>query len=223
VTTTAHISRGRASRLDAAAVRRSLLTVLLTALFSAAGLLVASPAAACSCPVANTATSFANADAVFTGTLVSRDVDHPEWPVISSNDPALHVFAVDGVFKGEVHELQGVVSAADGASCGLELSGDGPFVVFASRDPGLPEDQYRAGLCDGTTTVDPAISDELADLAGVPTPAASSGSPPAGGTAGLQGAGLSPVATALIGAGALVVVAIGGRVLRRRLRWRALQ
>ena len=204
-------------------MRRGLLTVLLAALFSAAGLLVASPAAACSCAAADTATYFADADAVFTGSLVSRDVDHPEWPVISSTDPALHVFAVDGVFKGEVHELQGVVSAADGASCGLELSGDGPFVVFASRDADLPEDQYRAGLCNGTTTLDPAIADELADLAGGPTPAASSGSPPARGTAGLQGAGFSPVATALIGAGALVVVAIGGLVLRRRLRRRALQ
>jgi hypothetical protein len=223
VTTTVHISRGKASRLDAAAVRRSLLTVLLAALFSAAGLIVASPAAACSCPVADTATHFADADAVFTGTLVSRDVDHPGWPVISSTDPALHVFAVDGVFKGEVHELQGVVSSADGASCGLELSGDGPFVVFASHDPGLPEDQYRAGLCGGTTTVDPAITDELTDLAGVPAPDASSGSPPAGGTAGLQGGGLSPVATALIGAGALVVIAIGGLVLRRRLHGRALR
>ena len=164
MTTAAHISRRSSSSLDAAAVRRSLVTGVLAALFSAAGLLVASPAAACSCAEADTATSFAAADAVFTGTLVSRDVDHPEWPVMSSTDPALHVFAVDGVFKGEVHELQGVVSSADGASCGLELSGDGPFVVFASRDAGLPEDQYRAGLCDGTTTLDPAIAAQLADL-----------------------------------------------------------
>ena len=144
--------------------------------------------------------------------------------MISSDDPALHVFAVDGVFKGEVHELQGVVSAADGASCGLELSGDGPFVVFATRDPGaaggpvpgrpVQRDRRR------WTRRSPTSS---ADLAGGPAPAASSGSPPARGTAGLQGAGFSPVATALIGAGALVVVALGGLVLRRRRRSQALQ
>ena len=156
---------------------------------------MASPAAACSCAAADTATYFADADAVFTGSLVSRDVDHPEWPVTSSADPALHVFAVDGVFKGDVHELQGVVSAADGASCGLELSGDGRSSSSRRATPTCRRTSTAAGLCNGTTTLDPAIAEELADLAGGPAPAASSGSPPARGTAGLQGAGLSPVAT----------------------------
>src|SRR3954467_2211060 len=98
-------------------------------LFAAAGLLVASPAQACSCAEATTAQHVADADVVFTGTLLSRTVDHPDWPVMSRGAPALHVFAVDAVYKGDVHAEQGVVSAADGASCGLELAGDGPFVV----------------------------------------------------------------------------------------------
>jgi hypothetical protein len=201
-------------------VRRSVVTVLLAALLTAAGLLVASPAAACSCAEADTAAHFADADAVFTGTLVSRDVDHPDWPTTSSADPALHVFAVDAVFKGEVHELQGVVSAADGASCGLTLSGDGPFAVFATRDAALPEGQYRAGLCGGTTELDPAVAGELEELAGATTPTGAASSSPARGPAGLQGAGLSPVATGLAAAGALALAAVGLLVVRRRGRRR---
>jgi hypothetical protein len=43
--------------------------------------------------------------------------------------PALHVFAVDTVFKGTAHEQQGVVSPMSGATCGLELAGEGPFAL----------------------------------------------------------------------------------------------
>ena len=195
---------------------RALTTLVLAACISVAGLLTASPAAACSCAEASTAQHFAYADAVFTGSLVSRDVDHPDWPVMSSGDPALHVFAVDEVFKGEAHEMQGVVSAADSATCGLSLTGEGPFAVFASRDPELPDGQYRAGLCNGTTTLDPAIAAELDELAGATSPTGDSGSPPTRGTGGLQGAGFSPVATGLIGAGALAVVTVFWFVVHRR-------
>jgi hypothetical protein len=202
---------------------RLLATLAVTVLMSGAGLLVAGPAMACSCAEATTAQHFAEADAVFTGTLVSRDVDHPDWPTSSSSDPALHVFAVDEVFAGEVHEMQGVVSAADSASCGLDLTGAGPFVVFASRDADLPDGQYRAGLCGGTTTVDPSIAAELDDLAGATSPTGTAPSAPTRGTAGLQGAGPGPTATALIGGLALAVVAVGGFVLHRRRSWRARQ
>jgi hypothetical protein len=65
-------------------------------------------------------------------------------PVQSSTDPALHVFTVDTVFKGSVQEQQRVVSAADDAGCGLEQSGTGPFVVFATRSPDLADDRYSA-------------------------------------------------------------------------------
>jgi hypothetical protein len=70
-------------------------------------------------------------------------------PVQSSTDPALHVFTVDTVFKGSVQEQQRVVSAADDAGCGLEQSGTGPFLVFATRSPDLADDRYSADLCGG--------------------------------------------------------------------------
>jgi hypothetical protein len=203
--------------VDAPAVRRGLLTLLLAALFSAAGLLVASPATACSCVEADTAQHFADADVVFTGSLLSRTVSRPDWPMTSSGDPALHVFAVDAVFKGEVHEEQGVVSASDSASCGLSLSGEGPFVVFASRDADLPEGQYRAGSCSGTGSLDPAVAAELADLTTL-TSAGEPGGQPAEGAAGVQAVGLGPVAVAVIGAVSLAVVAFGWWLLRRLRR-----
>jgi hypothetical protein len=86
---------------------------LLAVVLSAAGLLLASTAQACSCAEATTAQHVAEADVVFTGTLLSHEVDHPDWPVMSSSDPALFVFAVDSVYKGDVHAEQGIVSAAE--------------------------------------------------------------------------------------------------------------
>ena len=190
--------------VDAPPVRRALVTVLLGGLLLAAGLLVAAPASACSCAGGTTADYFERADAVFTGSLFSRDVDHPDWPSTSSGDPALYVFTAHVVFKGEVHEAQAVVSADSGASCGLELSGKGPFVVFASRDPELPEGRYRAGLCDGSGVLDPAVVAELAELTTLTTSTGAPGALPAEGSAGVDsadgpGSGLVPVA--LVGAG----------------------
>jgi lactam utilization protein B len=110
---------------------------------------VAPAASACSCVGGTTQRFFADADAVFTGRLVSRE---EPATVTSSADPALHVFAVDTVYKGTVHQSQGVISPVSGATCGLELTGDGPFVVFATRSADLgvgeftrlAEDQYAA-------------------------------------------------------------------------------
>ena len=203
--------------VDAPPVRRALVTVLLGGLLLAAGLLVASPASACSCAGGTTADYFEHADAVFTGSLFSRDADHPDWPMMSSDDPALYVFTAHVVFKGEVHEAQAVVSADSGASCGLELSGKGPFVIFANRDPELPEGQYRAGLCDGSGVLDPAV---VAELAGLTTLTRSTGAPgalPAEGSAGVDSAdGPGLVPAALVGASVLGALVLGWVVLRRR-------
>jgi LPXTG-motif cell wall-anchored protein len=193
-------------------VRGSVVIVLLVAGFGAAGLLVASPASACSCAEGPVDVHFADADAVFTGTLVSREVRHVDQGSQSSGDPALHVFEVARVHKGDVHELQGVVSAAEGGSCGLELVGDGPFVVFATRDPGLADGQYGAALCGGTTSADEAILAEVAELAG-----AASGQDPLAGAAGLEAPGEPPVGDYLwIGAGVLLVLGAGWWLRRRR-------
>ncbi|GAA3158170.1 hypothetical protein GCM10010531_06970 [Blastococcus jejuensis] len=194
-----------------------MVTLLLTALLAVAGLLVAAPAQACSCAEATTAQHFADADAVFTGSLLSRDVDHPDWPVIGSGDPALLVFTAHVVFKGEVREAQGVVTASSSASCGLELSGKGPFVVFATSDPDLPDGQYRAGLCGGTAELDPLVVGELADLTNLTTSTGAPGGLPLEGEAGTEQPGGPDLL--LLGLGAAVVLAVGlgsAWLLRRR-------
>ena len=156
-------SRRGAGEVTMPSLGRALLVAVLAAL--AVGWGLAHPAAACSCAGLSTAQQFARADVVFVGRLVERTV---EEPLTSSVDPARHVFTVDGAWKGEVPERAVVLSAESGASCGLELRGNGPFVVFAG-DAGTHLD---AGLCDGTTELTPAVEAELDDLAGPASSAA---------------------------------------------------
>ena len=205
-------------------VRRAAVIVLLAGLFAVSALLVASPAVACDCATASTREYFDRADAVFTARLVDRQ---EPATVISSIDPALHVFAVDTVYKGTAHESQGVLSPVSGASCGLELTGAGPFVVFATRSadagagfPRLAEDQYAAFLCGGSAPWTPELDAELAALAGPPA-GPEAVSDPLPGDAGLAPAGSSPLLPVLAGVGAVVVLAGGvALLLRRRLRGR---
>lgn len=191
-------------------MRRALL-LLLGVLLAAAGLPVgARPAAACSCAgIPSAAEAFASADAVFAGRLVSREVHHPNWPLVSSSDPAVHVFAVDEVFKGVVHEEQGVVSADSGASCGLELSGEGPIVVYATDSGG----GLTAGLCDGAAPITPDVQSELRALAGT-----TSGAGQPAPRAGAAGTGAPGLPTAALMVGALVLLLLGGTLLLRRGR-----
>lgn len=151
-------------------MRRPGVLLLLGALVGALVVLGASPAQACSCAGGTTAEFTERADAVFTGRLVSREEPRE---LRTSADPALHVFSVDAVAKGAVSERQEVLSPVSGASCGLELRGDGPVVVFATRTadphlsasgPELEDDQYYAYLCDGSAPLTPELAAELGPL-----------------------------------------------------------
>ncbi|WP_324278618.1 hypothetical protein [Blastococcus brunescens] len=93
-------------------MRRTAATLLLSCLFVALGSVVAAPASACSCVPQTTQQYFERADAVFTAHLVSRE--EPVGTVVSSADPALHVFAVDTVFKGTAQTSQEVLSLRPG-------------------------------------------------------------------------------------------------------------
>lgn len=110
-------------------------------------------AAACSCVELTDAEAYDFADVVFTGVLV--EINTPEGDVVVSNDPERFVFDVDQVYKGEAQALQSVVTAREGASCGLEIGGPGPFVVFArleddSLTSGAVEGEVYSSLCSGT-------------------------------------------------------------------------
>jgi hypothetical protein len=189
-------------------VRRTTSSLLAALVLLVAGWVLAAPASACSCVGEPLATQVDRADAVFTGRLLSREVSGGS----SSADPALHVFAVEKVWKGEVAAEQGVVSAASGASCGLELSGDGPFLVLATRSGG--GDPLSADLCGGTTRTTPQLEAEVSAMTG----GASPGDPRPGAAGTALDAGLPWTAAA---AGAAVVVAaaaVTGGLLRRRRR-----
>lgn len=197
-------------------MRRTGILVLLSALLGALGVVGATPALACSCAEATTAQYVAGADAVFTGRLLSREV--PE-ELTTSADPALHVFAVDTVVRGEVTERQEILSPAYGASCGLEVLEGESVAVFATRAPdpyindgAVPaEGQYFAYLCDGTAPLTPELEAELAALgpASAPTPVPAPTEPRAAATSaddddGPLTAVLVAAAAALLGAGALL-------------------
>jgi len=109
----------------------------------------AGSACACSCVGLTDAEAFRNSAAVFVGTL--REVRGPTV-MLSSADPSRFVFDVESAYKGEVHEVQSVVSSSDGASCGLEIAVGQRTLVFATNEASFSLDQgeYESSLCGGT-------------------------------------------------------------------------
>jgi hypothetical protein len=190
-------------------VRRSTTILLAALVLLLAGWVMAPPASACSCAGGTTADHLDRADTVFTGRLLSREVAGGS----SSTDPALHVFAVESVWKGSARAEQGVVSASSGASCGLELSGEGPFLVFATRTGSA----LAAGLCGGTAPWTPDLEADLAALSTTATP--HDPEPGAAGTALPGGGSWSRV---LLGAAGLAAAGVAtGFLVRRRAVGRA--
>ena len=111
----------------------------------------AGSACACSCVGVTDDEALRNSAAVFVGTL--REIRRPTV-MLSSMDPSRFVFAVETVYKGEVFSTQSIVSASDGASCGLELRAGDRAVVFATSGEYSPDaGEFGAGLCGGTRTV----------------------------------------------------------------------
>jgi hypothetical protein len=181
-------------------VRRATTGLLATLLFALVSWVPAPVAWACGCTGGTPTEHALRADAVFSGRLVSREV--------VGGDTALHVFAVDTVHVGDVSARQGVLSPASGASCGLELAGEGPFLVFASREDG----RLTAGRCGGTTGWTARAAAEVQVLTGATTPDP--------GTAG-TGFPTGPSRTVLEAGAALLATAavVGGLALRRRGGW----
>jgi len=98
------------------------------------------PAYACSCAAPEPDGNISRADVIFTGSVVADE---------ARGSVRRLTFAVDRVYKGEASSTQVVETNSSGASCGLEISGPGPFVVYAQAGGGRTE--LTAGLCGGTT------------------------------------------------------------------------
>ncbi len=126
-------------------VLRAALAICLT--MATLVVLTAGPAGACSCTRATPESEFANADAVFLGTVVS----HSD----SSNGNAKGHFTVERVYKGAVQTRQTVVSASSSAACGLTLPSNSTFLMSGSTSDEflnaghLEAGQLAATLCDG--------------------------------------------------------------------------
>jgi hypothetical protein len=120
--------------------RHAAALLLAAALLAPSALWASStPAYACSCAAASDDRYAADAAAIFTGTLVEDRVDEPA-------QTRTLTFAVDRVYKGQATATQVVTSRASGGSCPVEITGSGPFLVFAQAEPtGLTVD-----LCGGT-------------------------------------------------------------------------
>lgn len=169
------VQDGGMSQRGAVFVRVILLWMVAVISFVAFVLGASERVAACSCATFTDAEAFENADAVFTGTLV--EVVTPEGDSYSSADPERFVFAVDGVFKGEVFARQSVVTARDGASCGLEIRGRGPFVVFATTSDsvtsGAVDGEFYSNLCSGTRALSSSAIPSSFGVASAPVAGAS--------------------------------------------------
>jgi hypothetical protein len=129
--------------------------IRLGALIAALVLLPISPAKACSCAWGDAREQLANAQAAFIGKMVTvREATTPEpGAPISSGREVIYTFEVEEDFKVDLGDHVEIHSAADGASCGLEVSpgqSEGFFlrehkgVWWSSLCQQVPPDELRA-------------------------------------------------------------------------------
>lgn len=205
---------------------RLLLGSLLAGVLGALSLVVltASPSFACSCAAAGTAQYVDGASVVLTGTVTDTEPP-PKRPVMSSGDPVTYTVDVEEWFKGERSDPVEVLSAMDGASCGLEGVRAGQrYVVFASESR---DGELWASLCGGTA---PWSADLEADVVAATGPGAPSADdtddtadPPGVVTAGVETAE-SPEADPPAAKGGFIAVPVAiaagaGLVLLAGLLW----
>ncbi|MGQ0464846.1 MAG: hypothetical protein ACT4QG_05960 [Sporichthyaceae bacterium] len=133
------------------AVRAAAVSALGFALVPVLG---ANPAMACSCIQSTEQENYDRADVVFRGTM--DDVE-------AANDrfgARVFVFTPSTTYKGKTTTPQKVSTAGDSAMCGVDLTGAGPFLVFANKaDDGKAA--LSTSLCSGTREIE---SDEEPDF-----------------------------------------------------------
>ena len=176
-------------------------------------------AAACDCAAFTDTQAYEFADVVFTGKLIK--IITPTGEIVVSTDPERFVFDVDEVFKGDAQSRQSVVTAREGASCGLEISGPGPFVVFARVDDdsitsGAVDVEVYSNLCSGTRSLaDGALPAGFGTPSPPVTVAASGEASPAPASSGDASSTSGLWVAAIAG---VLVIGVGGAVALRRKR-----
>ena len=133
----------------------------------------APPAGACSCVLTQT-DAIAEADAVFTGSVVERDGGSDRYA-------RHHLFSVDAVFKGQVHERQWVDTGADVTTCKANFEPQVSYLVVAmgggSADAEQPGGELQTEVCLHSTALELGLPQGL----GTPTDPLPGTSPAAGG------------------------------------------
>jgi hypothetical protein len=176
----------------------AILAVLLaTAAFMTGG---AQPALACSCPEPPPPEdALDEADAVFTGEVLTVGSAPPDRASARIDV----VFDVSEVWDGDVHERQGVTTESHTSMCGYPFEEGREYLVYA-RTTG--EGVLGADLCSRTTLLDGADEDLSAFGPGrVPLEGAD-----------VPGGGLPTPLLVAAGAAALLAVAAGWVLARRR-------
>jgi hypothetical protein len=176
---------------------RLLVTALIVSLVTAFG---GTPAAACSCARPEPSDALEQSDAVFIGEIT--EIRRPGSLAFNQQE-ARYIFSVETVFKGDVYEQQSIVTHAQGSACGLEISGPGRFLMFATIDgfggPTPEAGEFASGLCNANTSE--RLENSVAGFGDGYTPLA--GASPTG------TAGLTVVAWGALFAGGLLLVLIG--------------
>lgn len=138
--------------------------LLVVPLFVAFFLVAPAPAAhACSCAMFSTGQQVEDADLVVRGTIVGTEDPEGSLATISSARPVTHEVAVTEVYKGDAAATIFVGSAAEGASCGIEVETGREYVLFAREEDGAG---LSAGFCDGTRPVSDELVAEVEALTG---------------------------------------------------------
>jgi hypothetical protein len=111
------------------------------------GLALPATASACSCAKDPEAKRFKDADAAFTGRLVSRHALNPPSPdgTQSTGDPFAHRYRLDRRYKGRLFRTVWVRTVRDESSCGVPTRHR--IALYLVRVHG----HWEGGLCGVTT------------------------------------------------------------------------
>jgi hypothetical protein len=109
---------------------------------------VAGDALACTCVPVDLARDLPRADGAVVGTVLQRH---------SSAAERRYLLRVEQVYKGDINNRIEVVTAANGAACGLELAIGQRVGLLLDRSGGA----WRSGIC---SQVDPSEFLELTDV-----------------------------------------------------------
>ena len=114
-------------------MRRAVRVVMLLAVVSASLVLPGTAAQACSCAMVSEEDVFSGIDAVFLGTIQSRERAHQRWSgnAIPIGGRVTYTVDVDRVFKGHVKTPVQIVAGGDGASCGISFHSHEPILFYA--------------------------------------------------------------------------------------------